>query len=164
MRLWRLSGLRHAEAMDGCYGLYFDGRWNTAGRPVTYSATSPSLCLLEKLVHVEDPHLLPTLAMVSYEVGDDIQAMRREIADLPGDWREREGLTQQLGNEWLDKFDTALLFVPSVIVPIADGPDWNVLMNPRHPDASTIKIARIEPFELDVRLFKNERPAGPRSC
>lgn len=57
MILWRLSGVEHARAFDGSYGLLFDGRWNTMGRPVTYAATSPSLCVLEKLVHIEDPAL-----------------------------------------------------------------------------------------------------------
>lgn len=153
MRLWRLSGLQHAAAMDGGYGLLFDGRWNTVGRPVTYSATSPSLCVLEKLVHVEDPTLLPKLAMVSYDVPDDIPVDSRELADLPDDWRQREALTQEFGDEWLDGLSAVLLFVPSAIVPIADGPDQNVLINHRHPAAAEIKIARIDPFELDVRLF-----------
>lgn len=154
MLLWRLSGLQYAAVMDGGYGLLFDGRWNTIGRPVTYSATSPSLCVLEKLVHVEDPMLLPKLAMVSYNIPDEIPVVRRGLADLPNDWRQREALTQQLGDEWLDGLSAALLFVPSAIVPIADGPDQNVLINHRHPAAAGITIARIDPFELDVRLFK----------
>ena len=59
MRLWRLSNAEDAERFDGGYGLHRDGRWNTRGRPVTYCATGPALCLLEKLVHVEDLALLP---------------------------------------------------------------------------------------------------------
>lgn len=154
MRLWRLSGLRYATAIDGGYGLLFDGRWNTVGHPVTYSATSPSLCVLEKLVHVEDPTLLPRLVMVSYDVPDDIGADRYDLINLPGDWRQREAFTQRVGDEWLNSVSAALFFVPSAIVPISDGPDHNVLINPRHPAAARIKIARVDPFELDVRLFK----------
>jgi RES domain-containing protein len=41
MRLWRLSGTEHAQAMDGGYGLLFDGRWNGVGHAVTYCSTSP---------------------------------------------------------------------------------------------------------------------------
>jgi RES domain-containing protein len=155
MRLWRLSAAQFAAAMDGGYGLLFDGRWNAIGRPVTYAATSPALCVLEKLVHVEDPRLLPEFAMVAYDVPDEIKVDRRDPSDLPADWRERESLTQQLGTEWLDALFSALLTVPSAIVPIADGPDRNVLINPRHPDARRISIARIEAFVLDVRLLRN---------
>lgn len=63
-------------------------------------------------------------------------------------------MTQRLGDEWLTGNDTALLIVPSAIVPIADSPDCNVLLNPRHSKATAIQIARIEPFDLDVRLFR----------
>jgi len=154
MRLWRLSSLKFAEAMDGGYGLLFDGRWNTVGRPVTYTATSPSLCVLEKLVHVEDPVLLPALAVVVYDVPDETPSTRRALSDLPDDWRRREADTQRIGDEWLAGLEHALLFVPPAIVPLAGSPDWNVIVNHRHPAAAAIKIERIEPFELDVRLFE----------
>ncbi len=153
MRLWRLSSLQYANAMDGGYGLLFDGRWNTVGHPVTYAATSPSLCILEKLVHVEDPALLPALAMVLYDIPEDISASHRTIDDLPADWRRQETMTQHIGDEWLTENDTALLFVPSAIVPIADNPDRNVLINPHHSVAAEIQISRFERFELDLRLL-----------
>lgn len=152
MRLWRLSNLQFAEAMDGGYGLLFNGRWNSVGRPVTYTATSPSLCVLEKLVHVEDPALLPALAMVAYDVPDETPSARRALSDLPGDWRRREADTQRMGDEWLAGLEHALLFVPSAIMP-AGSPDWNVIVNHRHPAAAAIRIGRIDPFELDVRLL-----------
>ncbi|TIT99678.1 MAG: RES domain-containing protein [Mesorhizobium sp.] len=154
MRLWRLSSLQYANAMDGGYGLLLDGRWNTVGHPVTYATTSPSLCILEKLVHVEDPALLPALAIVAYDVADEIPASHRTIDDLPADRRRQEAMTQHLGDEWLTANDTALLFFPSAIVPIADSPDRNVLINPRHSAAAAVQIARVERFELDIRLLR----------
>jgi len=98
MLLWRLSGRQHAAVFDGGYGLLFDGRWNTAGHAVTYCATSPSLCLLEKLVHIEDPALLPDLIMVTYDVPDSLAIEIIALADLPSDWRRQEALTQQRGD------------------------------------------------------------------
>ena len=32
-------------------GSAHDGRWNTSGFAITYCATGPALCVLEKLVH-----------------------------------------------------------------------------------------------------------------
>ena len=96
MLLWRLSGRQHAAVFDGGYGLSFDGRWNTAGHAVTYCATSPSLCLLEKLVHIEDPALLPDLIMVTYDVPDSLAIEIIELADLPSDWRHQEALTHRV--------------------------------------------------------------------
>lgn len=153
MRLWRLSTARHARAFDGGYGLLFDGRWNTAGRPITYAATSPALCLLEKLVHVEDPDLLPALVLVTYDVPDDVAMERIELSNLPSDWRKREGLTQTRGDVWQRARSSVLLVVPSVIVPVAGAPDRNVLINHEHPDAARITIASAEPFDPDPRLF-----------
>jgi RES domain-containing protein len=153
MRLWRLSSERRSHAFDGGYGVSYNGRWNTRGRPVTYCATVPSLTALEKRVHVGDPGLLPPQVMVAYDAPDDIPVRTLSIADLPEHWAKRETHTQELGDEWLDKGTEAILLVPSVIMPIADAPDRNALINHRHAHAARITIARIVPFTLDPRLF-----------
>jgi len=131
----------------------FDGRWNTAGHAVTYCATSPSLCVLEKLVHVEDPGLLPELIMVAYFAPDELPAETLAPGTLPSDWRREEGWTQRRGNSWHVAQSSALLRVPPVIVPLANSPDVNVLINHTHPDASQVTIRSMLPFVLDPRIF-----------
>ena len=153
MLLWRLSGKPHARSFDGGYGLLFDGRWNTIGHAVTYCATSPSLCVLEKLVHVEDPALLPELVMVTYDVPDTIEIQDVRIADLQTDWRRHEAWTQETGDNWHDGRVTPLLRVPSAIVSLVRSPDLNVLINHTHPAALDIRLVGEEPFALDPRLF-----------
>jgi RES domain-containing protein len=153
MILWRLSGAQHALSFDGGYGLLYDGRWNTAGHAVTYCATSPSLCVLEKLVHVEDPNLLPDMVMVRYDVPDTFAVETVTIAGLPDTWRQHESLTQQHGDQWHEALRTPLLSVPSVIVPLAGSPDVNVLINHRHSDCSAISVLAVETFLLDTRLL-----------
>lgn len=153
MLLWRLSGVAHARAFDGGYGLLFDGRWNTIGRPVTYCSTSPALCVLEKLVHIEDPRLLPALMMVRYEAPDNLAVETLALTDLPSDWRQREGWTQQRGAQWHGSLSTALLRVPSAIVPVDQSPDLNILINHNHDAANRISLVSVEPFVLDPRLF-----------
>jgi RES domain-containing protein len=153
MILWRLSGERHARAFDGGYGLLHDGRWNTAGHAVTYCATSPSLCVLEKLVHIQDPELLPALVMVRYDIPDSLGMETISVADLPESWRRHESRTQQRGDRWHAGLGTPLLRVPSAIVPLDGSPDLNVLINHRHSDAAGITILAVEPFAMDARLF-----------
>ncbi len=153
MHLWRLSGKQHAEAFDGGYGLLFDGRWNSIGHAVTYCATSPALCVLDKLVHIEDPALLPELVMVTYLAPDDMAIEAVNVELLPPDWRSQESLTQQMGDDWHDEKSSVLLSVPSAIVPIRGSPDVNVLINHTHPRASEIKIAGLRSFTLDARLL-----------
>lgn len=153
MVLWRLSSERYVRAFDGGYGLLYDGRWNTAGHAVTYCATSPSLCVLDKLVHIQDPDLLPALVMVRYAVPDDLEAETLSVSDLPVSWRLQESWTQQRGDQWHTALDAPLLQVPSVIVPLAGSPDQTVLINHRHPAAAAISILAAESFVLDPRLF-----------
>ena len=153
MLLWRLSGLQHAEAFDGGYGLLFEGRWNTVGHAVTYCATSPSLCVLEKLVHVEDPTLLPDLEMVIYDVPDGIGIDTIHLNELPADWRYQQSLTQQRGDEWHRTRTNPLLLVPSVIVAIPGSPDVNAIINHDHVRSADIKMHGLTPFALDARLL-----------
>jgi len=153
MRLWRLSSLRRARAVDGGYGLSNNGRWNTRGRAVTYCSTVPSLAALEKRVHVADPGLLPPQVMVAYDVPDDLPVHTVSLGDLPGDWITRETATQAIGDEWLDIGPDVILLVPSVVVPIASAPDRNALINHRHPAAARIAIVEVIRFTLDPRHF-----------
>ena len=154
MRLWRLSSVRRARDFDGGYGLSNAGRWNTRGRPVTYCTTAPSLAALEKRVHVTDPSLLPPQMMVEYDVPDDLPTRMLAMSELPVDWTVRETATQKLGDEWLDGGAEALLFVPSVIMPLASAPERNVLINHRQAGSARIMIVGITPFTLDPRLFQ----------
>ena len=153
MILWRLSCAHHARSFDGGYGLLFDGRWNSVGHAVTYAATSPSLCVLEKLVHIEDPALMPALVMVRYEAPDELASLQIAVESLPDDWRRSESLTQSLGDNWHAAAQTPLLKVPSAIVPLPDSPDLNVVINHRHPDVARIRFVAAQPFVLDMRLF-----------
>jgi RES domain-containing protein len=87
-------------------------------------------------------------------VRDDISKRTIEIDDLPEDWTLRATHTQSIGDQWLDSKAEVLLLVPSVVMPIANLPDRNVLINHRVIDTDSIKIVDIAPFTLDPRLFK----------
>lgn len=153
MLLWRLSLEQHAKTFDGGYGLLFDGRWNTVGHAVTYCATSPALCVLEKLVHVEDQQLLPPLVMITYAVSDEVAVEAVALDQMPTDWRQDEGWTQRRGDAWHEGRSSVLLRVPSAIVPVPDSPDRNVIVNNVHPDADAVTTRSIVTFTLDPRLF-----------
>lgn len=155
MRLWRLSSERRARNFDGGYGLSNDGRWNTRGRPVTYCCTAPSLAALERRVHASDPALLPPQSLVTYELPDTISTRAIDIGELPADWPTRETHTQAIGDQWLDSAKETLLFIPSVVVPIANVPDLNMLINHRVAEAALIRVADIASSTLDPRLFRS---------
>ncbi len=154
MELWRLSDADYAERFDGGYGLVCEGRWNGRGRPVTYCSTGPALCVLEKLVHIDNPALLPDeMMLVCYDAPDELDVEEVPVHRLPGLWHTERAATMGIGNAWLDGISTCLLRVPSVVVPVRDTRDRNVLVNHRHDAAARITISRIERFTYDPRLL-----------
>lgn len=143
MRLWRLTRQPFAD-LGGEGARLYGGRWNSPGLPMTYLATEAALAVLEVRVHLDlPPHLLPrdyVLMAVEAEEGLDVEA-----ADLPAG----EPACRALGDGWLRGMRTALLSVPSAIVPESR----NMLLNPRHPDAAWVRVTSTRPFRFDERLF-----------
>ena len=147
MRLWRISN--HAE-LSGEGGLHASGRWHSKGRRVVYLADHPASALLETLVHLEiDVEDLPThYQLLAVDAPDDIAVTLLDEATLPTDWRDQLAVTRARGDEWLGGGATALLQVPSAIVPAAR----NILLNPSHRDSMRIAVASIMRAPFDRRL------------
>jgi RES domain-containing protein len=147
MELWRISN--YAD-LSGQGGMRASGRWHTRGRRVVYLADHPASALLEMLVRI-DPDLIPephTLLRVS--VPDIVDSDDIDAENLPGDWRQLFALIRQLGDEWLDRNETALLQVPSAVVPHA----WNMLLNPVHANAINAQVVEVMRAPFDPRLLR----------
>ncbi|MEZ5787620.1 MAG: RES family NAD+ phosphorylase [Xanthobacteraceae bacterium] len=149
MKLWRISTFTD---LSGEGGLAASGRWHSLGRPIVYLADHPALALLETIVHLEvDPLYLPDeYKLLAIDIPDDIAI---EVVDEPGlstNWRIDIENTRLLGDHWAASRQTALLKVPSVLVPAA----FNFVLNPLHPDAAAIKVVDSQPMKFDPRLLK----------
>ena len=149
MFLWRISN-HLSLAGDGA--LRTPGRWQTRGRRVVYCAQSPAAALLEILVHFEvDIQDLPVrYRLLKIKASDDVPVEHVSVDHLPTDWPERSEVTRALGDGWLTKGSTALLTVPSAIVPET----FNILLNPAHQDAKRIVIVNAGDHAIDPRLLK----------
>jgi RES domain-containing protein len=149
MRLWRISA--HAE-LSGRGGLHISGRWHSQGRRIVYLSDHPASALLEILVHLEiDPEDLPdTYQLLSVDIPDDIQLKSIEEGKIAQGWRDDRSLTRGLGDTWLREGETALMRVPSAIVPSA----VNWLLNPAHPNSPNARVTAIVEAPFDPRLFK----------
>ena len=64
--------------------------------------------------------------LLEVQCPDDIGITSLESSRLPEGWRDNRPLTQRLGTEWLRSRSSALLRVPSAIVPNS----FNYLFNP----------------------------------
>jgi RES domain-containing protein len=148
MILWRVSNY---ETLDGIGGLYVSGRWHTKGHPVVYCTLNPATALLETLVHMEiDSEDRPErFRVLRIEGPDSLSVEKVALTSLPFDWAEELSITQIVGDRWLTEGRSLLLQVPSALVPET----WNVLVNPRHPEAKALKIAAMYEHAFDSRLF-----------
>lgn len=150
MILWRISN--YAD-LKGIGGLRAPGRWHFAGRPVVYLAEHPAGALLETLVHQEirSPADLPdTYRLLRVAVGDQVAIAELGDAALPENWREDASFTQSAGSEWLEGGSTALLKVPSAVMPFA----YNYILNPSHAEAVDIRIEMVIDVRHDPRILR----------
>lgn len=151
MLLWRLTRRPHAD-LRGRGGELADARWHTRGRPVVYGASTAALAALEVRVHLDLPFdLLPDdYVLMRITAPDDVTVRTVAPGDLPADWREPDRPTcRPIGDAWLAERTSALLWVPSAIIPF----EQNVLINPLHPDSVRLSVAEISPFTWDSRLW-----------
>jgi RES domain-containing protein len=148
--VWRISNYLD---ISGKGGLRAPARWHNAGAPIVYTASSPASALLEVLVHLElnDPEHLPdSYQLLRIEVPDSVSISYLDEGSLDPDWRKLLELTRAAGDNWLSGATSALLTVPSAIVPHTQ----NYLINPAHRDIKKIKIHSHGNFPFDFRLFQ----------
>lgn len=142
LTVWRVVTERYADtAFSGEGARLYGGRWNPKGVAMVYTAHTQSLALLEMLV--QDSPLRAHYVMIP--------------ASLPADWREitARGELQQLGATWPQMRTSAVLAVPSAVVPA----ETNYLLNPDHTDFVHVGIGAHEELLTDPRLLR--RAAAP---
>ncbi len=104
---------------------------------------------MENLVHLNPPLLFKYVAfrlMFADELLETLSARK-----LPPDWQIEPAplSTRALGDAWLRAARSAVLALPSVIIP----GETNYLLNPVHPDFRKITIGKPQPFAFDPRLL-----------
>jgi RES domain-containing protein len=148
-RAWRIVREKQARsAMDGEGARLFGGRWNSRGTRMVYASASLSLAALETLVHLNPPTFLRYVALpIDFKEGL-LEVLK--LSDLPSDWTRRppSPSTQVIGDHWVMEARSAVLEVPSVIIP----GERNYLLNLAHPDFPRIRVGSPTPFAFDPRL------------
>jgi RES domain-containing protein len=138
--------------MDGEGARLHGGRWNSEGLALVYLSSSLSLAALEYLVHVDIEDAPSDLIAIEVEVPRGVREARVLVSELPSDWNQVADHADcvRRGDLWLREGRTALLRVPSAVVPI----EANVLLNPGHVDAARVRVISHEPFAFDRRLLR----------
>lgn len=149
---WRITKRKHARsAFTGEGARLYGGRWNSPGTAIVYTAESRSLAVLEILVHLDSPELLKKYVLFQVEIDESYIGDIDRWA-LPRNWRTEPAPSkvQNIGDEWSTNGTSAVLRVPSSLVP----GESNFLLNPRHPDFPKLKFSEPIPFQFDGRLIE----------
>jgi RES domain-containing protein len=155
MIVYRIAKKEHAT-LDGQGGLYGPGRWHKKGNLVIYTSEHASLAAWEKIVHVASVDNLPEgLLLIKIELPDNIVIQNVPQEVLVKDWDSFpfSNETIDFGTSFLKAKEHLALKVPSVI--IAD--EYNIILNPLHPDIHRCRIVSMKPFAFDRRAFKDKQ-------
>lgn len=155
VHLWRIVlPHRAGDALSGEGARRFGGRWNRPGQAAVYTASSPSLALLEWVVNVDPSDAPAELVAIAFELPDDEPVTRYRADTLPRGWRSYPVLetVRGVGAAWLDAGQTVALVIPSAVLPLTD--ETNVVLNPEHAAMHRVTEARRETISLDPRLFR----------
>jgi RES domain-containing protein len=129
----------------------FGARWNPKGMGVLYTTSTPELGLIETLAHAPGVRFedLPHYWLSSIEISDDLRNYGPR--DMPDYWQDSSYEKTQLWLlEWLKKPDVLAIAIPSVIVPFSQ----NILLHPKHPLFTKIRLVEQEPIPIDRRLWR----------
>jgi RES domain-containing protein len=118
---------------------------------VVYASEHLAMAAMEKLVHLK-PGLGGQVRYVCFRIYfGDVAVETVDVKTLPPAWDAKpvRSETQELGAEWIASRRTAILRVPSAIIPS----ECNFVLNPAHADFGHIRIEPPEPFGFDPRLL-----------
>lgn len=156
MNLWRIAAETRryaAQDLGGAGAARFPGRWNDDGQPVVYAAPTIAMAVLETAAHLNDAGLPLNRFLVRIGVPEALWSARTVLApaDLPPTWAAIPAgqASVKVGAAWLRDQPSALLQVPSVIVP----EESIVLLNPLHPAARQVSAQVVRPFDYGA-LFR----------
>jgi RES domain-containing protein len=156
IRVYRVLRGKYAGApFDGEGAYRYGGRWSSSGIRLTYTSEHQSLAMLEYFVHLDKDDPPSDLVIAIAEVPEDVSREELGVRDLPQSWRDSVAPPQLavLGDEFAQRGENCLLFVPSVLAPT----ERNCLINPAHADYKRIAILQLEPLQYDPRMFSRTR-------
>lgn len=147
MLVFRIAHEKYADALQASGRA---ARWNENDIAMIYTSGSRALCCLENVVHRSKLGLSANFRLMTIKIPDDMVMMHIDLKSLPADWTDFSGMyyTQNLGSRWVQSRETAVLKVPSSIVP----DEYNYLINPLHEQFKRIKLLEVKPFLFDDRI------------
>lgn len=151
MNCYRLIRHKFTQELSGKGAAMYGARWNSKGTEIIYLSDSRSLAMAEVLVHLSLDTLPSDFVMMTITIPEGVPVSDVVPETLPEDWHifPHSMKTQHIGDEFVLENRFCALRVPSAVV---QG-DFNILLNPAHPDFHKVRIAEIQPFPFDRRFM-----------
>ena len=156
MLVWRISAARHrARAFTGEGAVKYAARWHHKGTAIVYTSATLALAALEMFANLEPNDISTELMAISAGIPAAVKILTMDARALPLDWRDHPGPAslRELGSDWVRNGESAVLAVPSAIIPA----ERNYLLNPAHPDFRKLAIHPPAAFSFDPRMWKRTR-------
>jgi RES domain-containing protein len=152
MEVYRLSRKKFVRSLSGKGAAIKGARWNSIGVEIIYTALNRSLAMAEVAVHFTLATLPDDYMMATIFIPGNTSLQKLSATDLPTDWNmfPHPSSTQAIGDKFIADNKYCLLQIPSAVT---QG-DYNVLINPNHPEFRKIKIITTEKFPFDKRIFR----------
>ena len=150
MDVYRISKCQYIDDLRGTGSAAYTGRWHSKGTYILYTAVSPSLALLESVVHLSTIPLLD-YCMISLKIPDD-NVLMMDISSLPPYWADNPAHPSLsiIGDKFVKANKYLAMQIPSAIMP----EEYNVLINPNHKDFEKVDINYKRKIPIDRRFFK----------
>lgn len=153
LNAYRIVKTRYAKDFPVGEGAFRNGgRWTSPGQRVLYASESLPLAVLEVLVHLGHPAVLPAYSFFTAEFSENL-VEPLDPSTLPENWRRfpAPAELQAIGDGWIAALRTPILKVPSAVL----QPHSNYVLHPAHRGFSKIEISGPHPLDVDPRIFES---------
>lgn len=153
MIVYRITKQQYQDDISGDGARMYGGRWNPIGTSALYTSETRALASLELLVHTTKDLIPPKYKILSIEIPfakiNDIPKIN--ISELPDNWKKSPPPDELklIGTKYLIAQNNLAVCVPSTII----SKEYNIVINPMHPDFKQVKIIKTDIFEFDERLL-----------
>lgn len=118
---------------------------------MVYLGATPSVALVEFLVHIPVAAFPSetSIAIISLPNHSMIELTPKKLPAYWADFPFPEEVAA-IGTDWILGGETLCMKVPSAISP----EDFNILLNPTHPDIKKVKIEEVKNYQINSRLLR----------
>ncbi|MDP1726794.1 MAG: RES family NAD+ phosphorylase [Bacteroidota bacterium] len=150
MKLYRIALKKYISDLSGTGAYLYGGRWNSPGIYVLYASSSASLAVLEFICNSNNLIAACKMGMAQIDLPAFIKLKTISLNELPPYWNNYPTPMElkSIGDNWAKENKTLALKVPSAVINI----EYNILINPAHPDFQFIELSLIDDFIFDKRL------------